>query len=235
MDGWMQSEVVFEEFIRNVFYPYFKDRQIQLPVVLFIDGPQTHLTYLSQLCEELKIAVVALFSAILQEFCNQLTIVKERKIENFKNMKDDKDDTSTDFFVLFKLWRHYQKPPVKPHEGDNKNENADDSNGRKDAVPRNVVHEVSENSGDKDFIESNMERGVNESNVEQDVDANKCHVEKEDNIVRNELRISVIGFLFERNVERIPFVLTSSGKKFMTRMKKKEDALGEKEKRKADR
>lgn len=51
--GWMKSEV-FYEYIANVFNPFLVNNKITLPVILFVDGHKTHLTYyLSQLCTEL--------------------------------------------------------------------------------------------------------------------------------------------------------------------------------------
>nr|XP_053616420.1 uncharacterized protein LOC128678701 [Plodia interpunctella] len=43
-NGWMTSELFFE-YIANVFYPYLQRRGIKLPVIYFLDGHKTHLTY----------------------------------------------------------------------------------------------------------------------------------------------------------------------------------------------
>ncbi|KAJ8887161.1 hypothetical protein PR048_013376, partial [Dryococelus australis] len=118
-----------------------------------------------------------------------------------------------------------------------------------DTVPRKGVHEVSENSVENDYVESNVEWGVNESYVEQEVDrimeeANECHVEQEYHIVRSEFVTppkinSRTGLLSwpetprskgKRNFERIPC------KEFHDLKEKlKEVALREKEERKEER
>lgn len=59
--GWMVSEV-FYEFIANVFHPFLIQSGIELPVILFVDGHKSHLTYhLSNLCNNLKIILIALY------------------------------------------------------------------------------------------------------------------------------------------------------------------------------
>lgn len=59
--GWMKAEV-FYEFIANIFYPYILENNIELPVILFVDGHKSHLTYnLSELCTKLKIILIALY------------------------------------------------------------------------------------------------------------------------------------------------------------------------------
>jgi hypothetical protein len=57
----MTSEV-FYEYIANVFHPFLVSQGVVFPVVLFVDGRKSHLTYqLSVLCNELKIEVIALY------------------------------------------------------------------------------------------------------------------------------------------------------------------------------
>ena len=80
-NGWMKSEVFFE-FIGNVFYPYLVQNNIQLPVVLFVDGHKTHLTYhLSELCKELKIILIALYP-------NSTRILQPADVAAFKPVKN---------------------------------------------------------------------------------------------------------------------------------------------------
>lgn len=58
--GWITGEV-FYEYIANVFYPWIKKKEIALPVILFVDGHSSHLTYhLSNFCNEVGIVIVAL-------------------------------------------------------------------------------------------------------------------------------------------------------------------------------
>jgi hypothetical protein len=57
----MTSEV-FYEYIANVFHPFLVSQGVIFPVVLFVDGHKSHLTYqVSVLCNELKIEVIALY------------------------------------------------------------------------------------------------------------------------------------------------------------------------------
>ncbi|KAI4454310.1 hypothetical protein MML48_9g00011696 [Holotrichia oblita] len=42
-NGWMKSEL-FIEYISNVLHPYLKQKGVQLPIILFVDGHKTHMT-----------------------------------------------------------------------------------------------------------------------------------------------------------------------------------------------
>jgi len=58
---WMKAEV-FYEYIANIFYPFLVEKNIQFPVLLFVDGYKSHLSYqLSTLCSDLKIILIALY------------------------------------------------------------------------------------------------------------------------------------------------------------------------------
>jgi hypothetical protein len=58
--GWMTSATFFE-YIANIFHPWLINQKITLPVVLFVDGHSSHLTYsLSEFCSENGIHLVAL-------------------------------------------------------------------------------------------------------------------------------------------------------------------------------
>lgn len=60
-NGWMTAEIFFE-YVANVFYPYLEKENINLPVIFFVDGHRTHLTYeISKLCSRLKIELIALY------------------------------------------------------------------------------------------------------------------------------------------------------------------------------
>lgn len=60
-NGWMTSELFFE-YVANVFHPYLIRENIPLPVIYFLDGHRTHLTYeLSKLCTKLQIELIALY------------------------------------------------------------------------------------------------------------------------------------------------------------------------------
>lgn len=59
-NGWMTGEK-FYEYIANVFHPLLVEN-VQFPVVLFVDGHCSHLTFpLSQLCREKNIEIIALY------------------------------------------------------------------------------------------------------------------------------------------------------------------------------
>ena len=60
-NGWMTSETFFD-YIKNIFYPYLIENNVEFPVVLFLDGHKSHLTYeLSLLCNDLNIEVISLY------------------------------------------------------------------------------------------------------------------------------------------------------------------------------
>lgn len=59
--GWMTSEA-FYEYIVNCFYPWLLSTKIKLPVVLFVDGHASHISYhLSEFCAEKGVILIALF------------------------------------------------------------------------------------------------------------------------------------------------------------------------------
>lgn len=74
--GWMKCEV-FYEYISNIFNKYLNDNEIKKPVILFVDGHKTHLSYqLSVLCKELQIILIAVYPLMLQEFYSLLTLAR---------------------------------------------------------------------------------------------------------------------------------------------------------------
>ena len=61
--GWMTSEV-FYEYIANIFHPFLVSQGVTFPVVLFVDGHKSHLTYqLRVLCNKLKIEIALYLNA----------------------------------------------------------------------------------------------------------------------------------------------------------------------------
>lgn len=59
--GWMTGET-FLYFLQNIFHPYLIENKIDLPVILFVDGHRSHLTYeCSKLASALKIEIIALY------------------------------------------------------------------------------------------------------------------------------------------------------------------------------
>lgn len=60
-NGWMTSELFFE-YIGNVLHPHLIAKGVQFPVIYFLYGHKTHLTYgVSNLCKNLGIEVIALY------------------------------------------------------------------------------------------------------------------------------------------------------------------------------
>ncbi|XP_044596938.1 MFS-type transporter clz9-like [Cotesia glomerata] len=59
--GWMTAET-FYEYISNVFYPWLLKNEITFPVILYLDGHASHLSYpLTKFCREMKIQLVAFY------------------------------------------------------------------------------------------------------------------------------------------------------------------------------
>jgi len=78
--GWMKSET-FYEFIANIFYPFLLENKIKLPVILFVDGHKSHLTYqLSQLCSDFNIILIALYP-------NSTRILQPADVAAFRPLK----------------------------------------------------------------------------------------------------------------------------------------------------
>lgn len=58
--GWM-NQGVFYDYIKNTFHADLVKKNIQFPVVLFVDGHGSHLSFqLSELCTELQIVLICL-------------------------------------------------------------------------------------------------------------------------------------------------------------------------------
>ncbi|KAJ8909255.1 hypothetical protein NQ315_010869 [Exocentrus adspersus] len=59
--GWMTGETFFE-YVTNVFHPWLVEQNIELPIILFIDGHVSHLAlHTSKVCEQNGIILVALY------------------------------------------------------------------------------------------------------------------------------------------------------------------------------
>lgn len=58
---WMTCEAFFE-FIADIFFPWLSSQNLMLPVILFVDGHKSHLSYqYSQFCHEKGIVLIPLF------------------------------------------------------------------------------------------------------------------------------------------------------------------------------
>lgn len=79
-NGWMKAEI-FIDYIKNVFHKHLLETNVEFPVILFVDGHRTHLTYqLSQLCTDLKIVLIALYP-------NATRILQPADVSSFKPLK----------------------------------------------------------------------------------------------------------------------------------------------------
>ncbi|CAG9565845.1 unnamed protein product [Danaus chrysippus] len=86
-NGWMTSELFFE-YIGNIFYPYLLQKGVALPVIYFLDGYKTHLTYCaSKLCKELGIELIALYT-------NATHILQPTDVAVFRPVKAAWKDTA---------------------------------------------------------------------------------------------------------------------------------------------
>lgn len=80
-NGWMKNEL-FYEYIGNVLYPFMRDSGTKFPVILFIDGHCTHLTYqISELCNKLQIILISLYP-------NTTRIMQPADVSAFKPLKN---------------------------------------------------------------------------------------------------------------------------------------------------
>ncbi|KAJ8912770.1 hypothetical protein NQ315_016728 [Exocentrus adspersus] len=59
--GWMKAEI-FVEYIEKILYPYLKRKNVSFPIILFLDGHKTHLTYeVNEFYRKLDIILIALY------------------------------------------------------------------------------------------------------------------------------------------------------------------------------
>lgn len=72
---------IFTEYIVKVLHPYLEANKIQFPVILFIDGHASHLTYdVSELCKKLDIILICLYP-------NSTRILRPADVAAFKMIK----------------------------------------------------------------------------------------------------------------------------------------------------
>lgn len=78
--GWMTAESFFE-YITNCFHRWLVENEIKLPIVLFVDGHASHITYhLSEFCRDSGIILVALHP-------NATHLVQPMDVSVFRSMK----------------------------------------------------------------------------------------------------------------------------------------------------
>lgn len=75
----MKSEV-FYEYIANIFYPFLLEKEIQFPVILFVDGHNSLTFQLSKLCSNLNIILIALYP-------NSTRILQPADVAAFRPLK----------------------------------------------------------------------------------------------------------------------------------------------------
>lgn len=80
-NGWMKAEL-FYEYIGNVLHPYLQKKGVEFPVILFLDGHCTHLTYkVSKLCTKLNIILICLYP-------NSTRLLQPADVSVFKPLKN---------------------------------------------------------------------------------------------------------------------------------------------------
>uniref|UniRef100_A0A6P7EZ51 Uncharacterized protein LOC114324264 n=1 Tax=Diabrotica virgifera virgifera TaxID=50390 RepID=A0A6P7EZ51_DIAVI len=78
--GWMKAELMCD-YIENILYPHLKKVNTSFPVILFLDGHRTHMTYnLSILCKKLNIVLICLYP-------NSTRLVQPADVSAFKPIK----------------------------------------------------------------------------------------------------------------------------------------------------
>lgn len=79
-NGWMNNEL-FLQYIQNIFHPYLTEKEIPLPVILFLDGHKSHMNYdLSEFCKQKGIILIALYP-------NSTRILQPADVSAFKPLK----------------------------------------------------------------------------------------------------------------------------------------------------
>lgn len=80
-NGWMKAEC-FYEYVANILHPHLKKKGTKFPIIFFVDGHATHLTYeLSQLCTDLGIILISLYP-------NSTRILQPADVAAFKPLKN---------------------------------------------------------------------------------------------------------------------------------------------------
>lgn len=92
--GWMTSECFFE-YIANVFLPWVKKQNIQLPIIVFLDGHKSHLSLpLSKFCADAGIILVAIYP-------NSTHILQPLDVAVFKAVKANWRRVKTKWRIKF--------------------------------------------------------------------------------------------------------------------------------------
>ncbi|XP_030751032.1 uncharacterized protein LOC115878626 [Sitophilus oryzae] len=225
-NGWMKNEN-FYEYIGNVLYKSLVEKGTTFPIILFVDGHVTHLTYqTSQLCSRLGIILIALYP-------NSTRIMQPADVSAFKPLKVywskavqkfhrdyPKSVVTKENFAPIKIIKLEDIPIVLEEE----------LNGK--IVP-NVVMDVIPSST------SNIS-SIDNLDVIADTEKPTCSFEL------SEANTSLSKYFFwpktperkgKRQNEKLPFVLTSTVRKNVEKAKieRKEYELKEKTRRKEER
>uniref|UniRef100_A0ABD2WS72 DDE-1 domain-containing protein n=1 Tax=Trichogramma kaykai TaxID=54128 RepID=A0ABD2WS72_9HYME len=84
--GWMTAET-FYHYVKNCFIPWLQKNSIELPVVLYVDGHVSHLSYpLMQLCVANQIELITLYP-------NSTHIIQPLDVARFHQLKDKYRET----------------------------------------------------------------------------------------------------------------------------------------------
>ena len=80
-NGWMNREL-FYQYIHNVLYPHLVTKNVQFPIILFLDGHKSHMNFeLSESCKEKGIILIALYP-------NSTRILQPADVSAFTPMKN---------------------------------------------------------------------------------------------------------------------------------------------------
>ncbi|CAH2103212.1 unnamed protein product [Euphydryas editha] len=80
--GWMNSDI-FYKYIKNVLHPHLVKIGTIFPVILFVDGHKSHLTYaVSELCSNLQIVLISLYP-------NCTRLLQPADVASFKPLKTE--------------------------------------------------------------------------------------------------------------------------------------------------
>lgn len=97
-NGW-QTQQTFYDYMTNVFYPWLLEEQIQLPIILFIDGHKSHVSLnLSDFCAANQIVLIGLYP-------NSTYLTQPMDVGVFKSLNTSWEKTAKQW----RLDRNFQK------------------------------------------------------------------------------------------------------------------------------
>lgn len=91
-NGWMTSET-FYEYITNVFYPWCVAKELEFPIILYMDGHASHATLpLAEFCVEHHIELISLYP-------NSTQVSQPLDVAYFRSLKSEWQTAATNFRV----------------------------------------------------------------------------------------------------------------------------------------